>query len=210
MAKYDKKLTTFDVELEGEKVSVDMGEIADLVYRSGASVDFRIDKNSIKVAQNKNNTFSVTLHCVSYATFDHYGSWDADEEYDLHRMCDAALTVLPDGTVVSATLTNVKGASIYGEQYRPHYKDINYGLKPAVMDYLSEKPQRALLVNLHKIKNPADLKLFVKFADHSLNNSTMKYKDALAIQHKLNKKVEKRLEKVEKVDKAKESPELSK
>ena len=201
MAKFDKKLTTFDVKLGSDKVEVDMGEVADLVYCIGVNVRFVIDKQNMTVFENTNGTYLVCVHCISYASFDHYGGWDANPEYDLHRKCDAELTVLPDGSVVSANLTNVQGAAIYDEKNRPTYKDIHYGLKPQVMDYLSLKPQRALLVNLHKIKNPAELRLFVKFAEHALDNSTMPYKNAVEIKHKLAKKVEKILGKVESKEK---------
>lgn len=210
MAKYDKKLTTFDVELGGEKVSVDMGAVADLIYSVGKQVNFYIDRDNITISENADKTYLVCVYCESQMTFDHYGSWDANPENNLYKKGNAKLTVLPDGTVVSATLTNLKGPSIYGEQYRPKYSDVHYGLKPEVMNYISTKPQRALLVNLHKIKNSTDLKLFIKFAEHALNNSTIKYKDVVEIKHKLSKKVEKRLEKVEKTEKVKEGSELSK
>ena len=144
MAKYDKKLTTFNVKLGDEKVDVDMGEVADLIYSSGVEIDFVIKKDQMTVIENVNGTYLVCVPCESHMTFDHYGGWDANPEYNLYKKCNAEMIVLPDGTVVSATLTNVKGASIYGEQYRPCFQDIHYGLKPQVMDYLSAKPQRAL------------------------------------------------------------------
>ena len=184
MAHFSKEDTTFGLTVDDDVMIVDMAEVAELAFGGGANYNFVIDRNNLKAEKQPDGTYKIVVPCESVRTFNAY------DGYYIYRKFDAELKVLEDGTVISATLANVKETSDVSDLMNS-VPDIHYGIKPDFISKIIKNPYKALFVNLNKAKDNNQLELLVKAIDHALDNSTIPYKKALAIKSKVHEKANK-------------------